>query len=157
MSLDEFKNHLDYFQSNGYHEVDTARMYVNGKQEAWTRAADWKSRGLTLATKVYPEEDGMHEPTQLRKHFTTSLSELGTESVDIFYLHAPDRTVPFEDTLAEVNKLYEEGKFKQLGLSNYPAWEVAEIYNIARERGWVKPTIYQAMYNAISKPRPICC
>ncbi|KAH7383207.1 NADP-dependent oxidoreductase domain-containing protein [Pyrenochaeta sp. MPI-SDFR-AT-0127] len=151
LDLGEFNKHLDYFQKQGYNEVDTARMYVNGKQEAWTRDARWKDRGLTLATKVYPEKDGMHEPTQLRKHFTTSLRELGTESVDIFYLHAPDRTVPFEDTLAEVNKLYQEGRFKQLGLSNYPAWEVSEIYNIAKERGWVRPTIYQAMYNAITR------
>lgn len=151
LELDEFNKHLDYFQEQGYNEVDTARMYVSGKQEAWTRDAKWKERGLTLATKVYPEEDGMHEPSQLRMHFTTSLRELGTESVDIFYLHAPDRTVPFEDTLSEVNKLYQEGKFKQLGLSNYAAWEVAEIYNIAKERGWVKPSIYQAMYNVISK------
>lgn len=141
---------MDYFQSRGYNEADTARMYVNGQQEAWTRAANWKKRGLTLATKVYPEHDGMHEPVQLRKHFKKSLNELGTESVDIFYLHAPDRTVSFEHTLGEVNQLYQEGKFKQLGLSNYSAWEVAEMYNIAKERGWVRPTIYQAMYNTIS-------
>ncbi|KAF1962394.1 aflatoxin B1 aldehyde reductase member 2 [Byssothecium circinans] len=151
LTLEEFNRHLDYFQSQGYNEVDTARMYVNGKQEAWTRQANWKSRGLKLATKVFPEGKGWHEPTQLRKHFTISLTELDTDQVDIFYLHAPDRTVPFEDTLAEVNRLYQEGKFKQLGLSNYPSWEVAEIYNIAKERGWVKPTIYQAMYNALTR------
>jgi len=66
-------------------------------------------------------------------------------------LHAPDRSVPFKDTLEECNKLFKEGKFVQLGLSNYAAWEVAEIWNIAHERGWVKPTIYQAMYNAITR------
>lgn len=126
-------------------------MYVGGKQEAWTREAKWKDRGLTLATKIYPEEPGMHEPTRLRKLFTDSLNKLGSDSVDIFYLHAPDRSVPYEDTLAEVNKFYQEGKFKRLGLSNYAAWEVAEICTIAKERGWVRPSIYQAMYNAISK------
>lgn len=126
-------------------------MYVSGKQEAWTRDAGWKERGLALATKVYPEEPGMHEPTRLRKLIATSLSELGSDSVDIFYLHAPDRSVPYEDTLEEVNKLYQEEKFKRLGLSNYAAWEVAEICTIAKERGWVRPSIYQAMYNVISK------
>jgi aflatoxin B1 aldehyde reductase len=70
--------------------------------------------------------------------------------VDIFYLHAPDRSVPFEDTMREVNEFYKEGRFKKLGLSNYPAWEVAEIYNVAKERGWVVPSIYQAMYNCFS-------
>ncbi|KAF2821842.1 aflatoxin B1 aldehyde reductase member 2 [Ophiobolus disseminans] len=151
LELDEFNRHLDYFQQHGYNEVDTARMYVNGQQEAWTRSAKWKERGLTLGTKVWPEEAGWHAPSQLRKHLNISLAELGTDSVDIFYLHAPDRTVPFEDTLAEVNKLYQEGKFKKLGLSNYASWEVAEIYNIAKERGWVRPSIYQAMYNAITR------
>lgn len=142
---------MDYFQKQGYNEVDTARMYVSGKQEAWTRDAKWRERGLTLATKIYPEEPGMHEPSQLRKLITSSLNELGSDSVDIFYLHAPDRSVPYEDTLAEVDKLYQEGKFKTLGLSNYAAWEVSEICTIAKERGWVRPSIYQAMYNVISK------
>jgi aflatoxin B1 aldehyde reductase len=47
--------------------------------------------------------------------------------------------------------MHKEGKFVQLGLSNFAAWEVAEVCTIARERGWVKPTIYQAMYNAITR------
>lgn len=127
---------------------------MGGKQEAWTRDAKWKDRGLTLATKIYPEEPGTHEPSRLRELFTDSLNQLGSDSVDIFYLHAPDRSVPYEDTLAEVNKFYQEGKFKKLGLSNYAAWEVAEICTIAKERGWVKPSIYQAMYNVISKCFP---
>ena len=44
-----------------------------------------------------------------------------------------------------------EGKFKRLGISNYAAWEVAEICTIARERGWVAPTVCQAMYNALTR------
>lgn len=81
----------------------------------------------------------------------TSLRELKTDCVDIFYLHAPDRSIAFDDTMREVNELFQEGRFKKLGLSNYPAWEVAEIYNIAKERGWVLPSIYQAMYNCFSE------
>jgi aflatoxin B1 aldehyde reductase len=66
-------------------------------------------------------------------------------------LHAPDRSVPFEKTLQACNELHKEGKFVELGLSNFAAWEVAEVVNIAKERGWVKPTVYQAMYNAITR------
>lgn len=150
-SLDEYNKHLDYFQSKGYNEIDTARVYVGGKQEAWTRDAKWKDRGLTLATKVMPTEPGVHKPEKLREHLSTSLKELGTDTVDIYYLHAPDHSVPFEETLGALNELHRQGKFVQLGLSNFAAWEVAEVYNICKERGWVKPTIYQAMYNAISK------
>lgn len=150
-NLDEYNANLDYLQSRGYNEVDTARMYIQGDQEAFTREAHWKDRGLKLATKCYPSNPGDHAPAKLRATFETSLKELGADAVDIFYLHAPDRSVPFEDTLRELNDLFKEGKFVELGLSNFAAWEVAEVWNIANERGWVKPTIYQAMYNAITR------
>jgi len=101
--------------------------------------------------QVYPTEPGMHSPTTLTKSFNTSLISLKTKNVDIFYLHAADRSVPFTSTLRTINDFYNEGKFKQLGLSNFTAFEVAEIVVTCKERGWVRPTIYQGMYNAISK------
>ena len=77
-SLDEYNKCLDYLQSQGYNEVDTARVYIGGKQEAFTREARWKERGLTLATKVYPHKPGTHGPEVLRENLETSLRELGT-------------------------------------------------------------------------------
>lgn len=87
-SLPEYNKYLDHLQGAGYNEVDTARSYVGGKQEAFTRDAKWKDRGLTIATKVYPSEPGKHKPDVLTREFETSLKELGTDVVDIFYLHA---------------------------------------------------------------------
>ncbi len=125
-SLPEYNTFLDHFQAAGYNEIDTARTYVGGKQEAFTREAKWKDRGLTIATKVYPNEPGKHSPEVLTEAFNTSLKELGTDCVDIFYLHAPvslkfpalmfehfltvakDRSVPFQDTLAAVDKLHKQ-------------------------------------------------
>ncbi|KAL1956369.1 hypothetical protein VTO42DRAFT_7352 [Malbranchea cinnamomea] len=150
-SLEEFKKCLDYFQEKGYNEIDTARIYINGKQEAFTAQAGWKERGLKIATKWYPKTPGHHKANVVREQLELSLKELGTDSVDIFYLHAADRSIPFAETLEAVNELYKEGKFRQLGLSNYTAFEVAEIVTMCNERGWVRPTIYQAMYNAITR------
>ena len=141
------------FQSQGYNEVDTARTYVGGKQEAFTTEAHWKERGLTLATKWYPSEPGYHKPAKVREMLTKSLAELKTDCVDIFYLHAADRSVPFTETLEECNELHKEGKFVQLGLSNFTAYEVAEVVITCKERGLVLPSIYQGVYNAISKSR----
>ena len=56
-----------------------------------------------------------------------------------------------EDTLAEVHELHKEGKFKSLGLSNFQAWEVAHIYHTCKANGYVTPTVYQGMYNAITR------
>ena len=150
-SLGEYNKCLDYFQEQGYNEVDTARGYTSGLQEQLTAQAKWKERGLTLATKVYPSRPGIHSPKVLREQFETSLKELQSPQVDIFYLHAPDRSVPFAETLEAVNEMHKEGKIVQLGLSNYTAFEVAEIVTLCNERGWVRPTIYQGIYNAISE------
>lgn len=122
-----------------------------GKQEAFSAEAHWKERGLTLATKCYPKEPGTHKAATIREQLTLSLKELKTDCVDIFYLHAADRSVPFEETLEAVNEMHKEGKFVQLGLSNFTAFEVAEVVIMCKERGWVRPTIYQGMYNCISK------
>ncbi|KAL9600185.1 MAG: hypothetical protein Q9219_003328 [cf. Caloplaca sp. 3 TL-2023] len=150
-SLDDYNQCLDYFQREGYYEVDTARTYIGGKQEAFTREAHWKERGLMLATKCYPATPGVHKPAALKEKFNTSLKELGTDCVDIFYLHAADRSVPFAETLEATNELHKEGKFVQLGLSNYTAFEVAEVVMTCKASGWVRPTIYQGMYNAITR------
>ena len=150
--IEQFKDMLDYFQSQGYNEVDTAHSYVGTKQQAFTREAGWKERGLKLATKFYPSKDhGGHDAKNLRDKLEWNLKELGTDCVDIFYLHAADRNTPFEETLEACNALHKEGKFKELGLSNFAAYEVGEIVSMCREKGWVRPSIYQGMYNAISK------
>ncbi|KAI0846674.1 Aldo/keto reductase [Daldinia vernicosa] len=128
---DDFKKALDNFQERGYRELDTARLYIGGKQEVFTRQAGWKEReALTSA-------------------FNTCLKELGADSVDILYLHAPDRSVPFATTLEAVDKLHKAGKFLQLGLGNYASFEVAETVMTCKHNGWVRPTVYQAIYNCL--------
>lgn len=150
-SLDTYNSILDRFQQSGYSEIDTARAYVGGKQEAFTRDAKWKDRGLQLATKAFPRPPGTHAPQPLEEMMDTSLKELGTDCVDIFYLHAADRSVPFTDTLAKLDELHKKGKFVQLGLSNFTAFEVAEVVMHCKYNGWVKPAIWQGMYNAITR------
>ncbi|KAK8173536.1 NADP-dependent oxidoreductase domain-containing protein [Phyllosticta citrichinensis] len=150
-SLETYTECLDYFQSQGYNEIDTARVYVGGKQESFTAAAKWKERGLTLATKCYPVEPGLHKRENITASLNKSLAELQTDCVDIFYLHAADRSVPFAETLEAVNDLHKQGKFVQLGLSNFTAFEVAEVVMTCKANGWVRPTIYQAMYNAFTR------
>lgn len=157
-SLDDFNKCLDLLQKEGYYEVDTAEAYVGTKQQAFTAEAKWKERGLKLATKYYPNpERGGHTAENIRQKLEWNLEQLKTDCVDIFYLHAADRARPFAPVLEECNKLHKEGKFVELGLSNFTAFEVAEIVILCNERGWVRPTIYQAMYNAISGYARLLC
>ncbi|KAI0153160.1 aflatoxin B1 aldehyde reductase member 2 [Xylariaceae sp. FL1272] len=148
--LDDFKRTFDRFQERGYNEIDTARVYIGCQQEAFTREAGWKDRGFTIATKfIYPNEDGDNQADKIATSLNKSLAELGTECVDICYLHAADRSTPFAETLEAADKLHKAGKFVQLGLSNFTAAEVAEVVMICKYNGWVRPTIYQGMYNCI--------
>ncbi|KAG9258456.1 aflatoxin B1 aldehyde reductase member 2 [Emericellopsis atlantica] len=149
--LEEYKKCLDYLSAKGYKELDTAAVYVGGKQEGWTKDAGFKERGFSIASKIMPVTPGDHAPDKLVPAWDVSLAKLGVDGSDIFYLHAPDRATSFEKTLEAVDQMYKAGKFKRLGLSNYASWEVAEIVGICERRGFVKPTVYQGMYNAITR------
>jgi aflatoxin B1 aldehyde reductase len=158
-TLEETAALLDIFQAHGHYEVDTARVYGDGSSEEYLAEVGWQKRGLQMHTKLYPtkgkftflKEAWSHTPEDLRGGLMASKAALKADKLDIWYLHAPDRSVPFEDTLREVNKLYEEGHFKRFGISNYMSWEVAQICEICDRNGWIKPTVYQGLYNALHR------
>ncbi|GLI76869.1 hypothetical protein PoHVEF18_005147 [Penicillium ochrochloron] len=150
---------VDLFQRHGHNEIDTARIYGGGSSEEMIADLEWKERGLIVDTKLYPNAGGpaafadgyTHKPEDVRRGLTNSLKALQSEDVDIFYLHAPDRNTPFEETLSEVNKLHQEGRFSRLGLSNFMAWEVAQICEICIKNDWVLPTVYQGVYHVLQR------
>jgi aflatoxin B1 aldehyde reductase len=150
-SLDTYNSILDKFQAAGHYEIDTARVYIGGQQEAFTRSANWKERGLSCATKWYPRAPQDHSGEKIEEMLNKSLEDLGTDCVDIFYLHAADRTMPFQEPLKKLDELHKKGKFVQLGLSNFAAYEVAEVVMLCKMNNWVRPTIWQGMYNAITR------
>ncbi|OMP83500.1 Aflatoxin B1 aldehyde reductase member 3 [Diplodia seriata] len=151
---------LDILIAHGHAEVDSARVYGQGSSEEYlgSLTPSWQDRGIVMATKLYPNKGkGMspdeysHTPADLRRGLLDSLAALKTDKLDMWYLHGPDRSVPFEDTLREVNKLHQEGYFARLGISNYQAWEVAQMCEICRANGWIQPTVYQGLYNAFHR------
>lgn len=148
-SIDDFKKCLDFLTSKGYNELDTAGVYVGGLQEAFTRDAGFKERGFSIASKIMPTKPHDHKPEKLREYWDVSLGKLGVECADIMYLHAPDRTTSYEETLEGADQLFRERKFKKLGLSNYSAWEVAEMVGIC-ERRYVRPMIEFALLDRLT-------
>ncbi|KAK9458671.1 NADP-dependent oxidoreductase domain-containing protein [Lipomyces oligophaga] len=150
-SISEAAKVFQYLKDHGYSEIDTARMYIDGRQEAFTAEVGYKNYGLGIATKCFPVHQGEHSATELPKYLEKSLKELKTDSVDIFYLHAPDRKTPILETLQTMDKLHKEGKFKIFGVSNYSAFEVSEMVTLARVHGLLQPMLYQARYNCLAR------
>ena len=146
-------NMLEIFGSHGGTELDSAYLYNDGRTEELLGKilGNKQDSGFLVATKVNPWNDEGLQPGQVRSQFETSLHRLRMPAVDLLYLHSPDLSTPIVQTLEQCQQLYEAGRFKRLGLSNYAAWQVAEIAAITRTRGWVKPTVYQGMYNALTR------
>jgi aryl-alcohol dehydrogenase-like predicted oxidoreductase len=111
---------------------------------------------VTLATKAgIPHADaGDHSPLSaagLRASVEGSLSRLGTDHIDLFYLHQPDRAAPLSETLGPVADLVAEGKIGKLGISNYAAWQIAEVNHTADELGTPRPIAAQQLYNLLAR------
>jgi len=135
-----------------FNGVDTAYMYTGGQSETILGEIDqWKGGATQMATKINPWDGKNFGAESVRQQVETSLKRLKVDHVDIMYLHAPDHATPLEETLATMDKLHREGKFSQLGLSNYSAWLVNEVVNLCKANNWIKPTIYQGMYSAITR------
>lgn len=71
--------------------------------------------------------------------------------VDIFYIHAPDSSVPISETLAGINEVYKAGSFARFGLSNYQAKDVEAVYNHCKENGYPLPAVYQGNYSPVAR------
>jgi len=143
------------FRSRGYMDIDTARAYPVGRGgtcekllgEDELRLSKWAN----VSTKVSSFMPGSHRTKNIAMSIDRSLDALNTDTVDIMYLHAPDRATPFKETCEAMNKAYLEGKFERFGLSNYSVEAVEEIVQICEENGWVKPSVYQGQYNPICR------
>ncbi|EJU00827.1 Aldo/keto reductase [Dacryopinax primogenitus] len=150
-TLPECQAVIDCFTQHGYGLYDCARGYGFGTSEEYVGKLDLK--GGRVDTKGFAREPGGLAPEKLRAMFNESLQALGQQKIRVYYLHAPDRKapVPYEDTLRELNKMYEEGLIEEIGLSNFHSWEVAEFVWIARKNGWKQPTVYQGVYNVVER------
>ena len=150
---DTARQMLQQFTRAGNHDLDTAHIYCDGRtEEMLGRLLPAEARDkLFIASKVNPWNDNGLQPAQVKQQLAETLHRLGTDRVDLLYLHSPDLDTPVAETLQACFELFQQGKFKQFGLSNYASWQVAEVVETCRHNGWMQPTVYQGMYNALTR------
>lgn len=136
---------------------DTANSYNAGVSEEMLGAAVRPFRNeVLLASKVFnPTGDGADDRGLSRaavdKALDATLRRLGTDHLDLYYLHAPDRSVPLEETLASMADAVAAGKVRFVGMSNYAAWQLAEARCLAQRHGWPPVHVSQPMYNLLAR------
>jgi aryl-alcohol dehydrogenase-like predicted oxidoreductase len=98
---------------------------------------------------------GMNDKGLSRRHIVSavdaSLKRLDTDYIDLYYLHSPDYETKIEETLSAMNDLVRSGKIRYIGVSNFAAWQVADILALCDKRGYAAPVISQNVYNAITR------
>lgn len=106
----------------GINLFDTAEMYGAGRsEEVLGRALRGARDRVVIASKVLPENCA---PARLRAACEASLRRLGTDHIDLYQVHWPNRDVPFADTHAELDRLRAEGKIRAIGVSNFGAHDL---------------------------------
>jgi len=141
------------FAGAGQAEFDTAHTYCDGRtEEMLGRILTAEDRSsIYIASKVNPWNDGGLQAAEVQRQFAETLQRLGSDSIDLLYLHSPDLDTPIEQTLQACFELFQQGKFRHFGLSNFAAWQVAEVVELCRRHGWMEPEVYQGMYNALTR------
>ena len=152
---------LDAYAEHGGRFIDTADVYGGGECETWIGdwLADRDRERYTIASKIYwqirdgdPNSRGTNRKN-VRHRIDALLDRLGTDYVDVLYIHRWDDETPARETMKTLNGLVESGRVHYLGTSTlYPnGWKVAKANEIAREEGWEPFTVAQPRHNLVDR------
>lgn len=141
----------------GINFIDTANVYNAGESEVVTgRAIRDRRAAVVLATKAKnPMGDGPNDQGLSRVHLLRacedSLRRLGTDTIDVYYMHAPDWTTPLEESLRAMDDLVRQGKVRYVACSNFYAYQVALMLGIGTARNLERITCVQPLYNIVNR------
>lgn len=151
---DDVKNMLKAAMSLGITELDTAYVYNEGRCESLIGDALQILReafAFEVSTKVNPRVSGRLDANAVYSQFSESIRRMRVPTAKTLYLHFPDADTPLESALEACNDLHCKGKIKELGFSNFPSWLVEEAYYKCKTNGWITPSVYEGLYNPLSR------
>lgn len=148
---------MDYAFEHGVNFFDTANVYNQGESEKIVGKWLKNHRAETiLATKVSgqmgndPNNSGLSRRNILSAA-DASLKRLKTDYIDIYYMHSPDVQTDLEESLEAMDSLVKSGKIRYVAVSNFAAWQIADILHVCDKRGYIAPVITQNVYNLITR------
>jgi aryl-alcohol dehydrogenase-like predicted oxidoreductase len=139
----------------GVNFFDTADGYSNGESEIMLgKALKGKRRDAVVATKFFnPMGSGPNDSGMSRLHIMNaiedSLRRLGTDYVDLYYIHHVDVQTPLEEMLRALDDLVHQGKVRYIACSNYQAWRLSEALWISDTKNLARFVAYQPQYSLV--------
>ena len=154
---------LEAYVEAGGNFVDTADSYSfwvegnsGGESESvigrWLARRGNRPEDLVLATKVsqHPQFQGL-SAANVRAAAEASLQRLGVEAIDLYYAHSDDHETPLEESARAFSELVDEGKVRQVGLSNHSPERIAQWLDICADQGLHAPVCVQPHYNLVER------
>jgi aryl-alcohol dehydrogenase-like predicted oxidoreductase len=138
----------------GIRWIDTANAYTDGASERIVgEALRGRRDAVYLATKVGAGRVGGRPEGLSRSRILAacdeSLGRLGTEVIDLYYLHVPDPETPLAESLEALQALQRAGKIRDWGVSNHASWQVERMLHLARAAGMAPPVAAQQLFNVL--------
>ena len=155
---DEARKVYDAFREAGGNFIDTANIYTNGTSESFLgEFMQGHRESVVLATKYTnaapgrdPNASGNHRKNMMQA-VEASLKRLKTDYIDLYWLHVWDQITPVEEVMRGLDDLVRQGKVFYVGVSDAPAWWIAQANTLAHLRGWSPFIGLQIEYSLIER------
>ena len=155
---DESRKVYDAFREAGGNFIDTANVYTNGTSELFLgEFMEGHRQSMVLATKYSnampgtdPNAAGNHRKSMMQS-IEKSLKRLKTDYIDLYWVHIWDQITPAEEVMRGLDDLVRQGKILYVGISDAPAWWVAQANTLAGLRGWSPFIGLQIEYSLIER------
>jgi aryl-alcohol dehydrogenase-like predicted oxidoreductase len=151
------KRMIDLCLDAGLNFFDTADVYSNGvSEEILGQALKGRRSQALISTKgTFAMGDGPNEVGSSRYHLVraceASLKRLGTDHIDVYFMHAFDALTPVEETLRALDDLTTSGKIGYIGASNFSGWQLMKSLATSERYGLARYVVYQGYYSAIGR------
>jgi aryl-alcohol dehydrogenase-like predicted oxidoreductase len=155
---DEAQKVYNAFRESGGNFIDTANVYTNGTSESFLgEFVKGHRASIVLATKYTnaapgtdPNAGGNHRKNMMQS-VEASLKRLQTDYIDLYWVHIWDRITPVEEVLRGLDDLVRQGKVLHVGISDAPAWWIAQANTLASLRGWSPFVGLQIEYSLVER------
>lgn len=155
---DEARKVYDAFREAGGNFIDTANMYTNGTSETFLgEFMQGHRQSVVMATKYTNAAPGTdpnaagNQRKNMVQAVEASLKRLQTDYIDLYWVHAWDQITPVEEVMRGLDDLVRQGKVLYVGISDAPAWWVAQANTLAQLRGWSPFIGLQIEYSLIER------